>query len=94
MFEIGLRFRAAKQQPVVAGLAYGALNQEQWSAPKNLVDFYDVKADIETLVNAEFKAATHPALHPGKCAQILKDNVVIGYLGVLHPNIAQEFGKA
>jgi len=100
LFEIGLRFREIKdklqQQQVVAGVAYGLQNHEQWGETKRLADFYDVKADIETMLhgtqsfkNFVFKAASHPALHPGKCAQIFKNDRVVGYLGVLHPDIAQ-----
>lgn len=99
LFEIGLRFReikgALKQQQVIAGLAYGAQNREQWDEGKRLTDFYDVKADIEAMLqktsfkNFVFKATSHPALHPGKCAQIVRNDKVIGYLGVLHPDITR-----
>ena len=50
---------------------------EQWGERPRRVDFYDVKADIEALfwpAAVEFEAASHPALHPGKSAQIRLDS--------------------
>ncbi|MGD9108898.1 MAG: phenylalanine--tRNA ligase subunit beta [Gammaproteobacteria bacterium] len=93
LFEIGLRFCKTKeklqQQRVIAGIAYGAVYREQWSENKRLVDFYDVKADLESLGNFTFHSHPHAALHPGKAAQICKNQKPVGYLGVLHPNIAR-----
>ncbi|MGD9153584.1 MAG: phenylalanine--tRNA ligase subunit beta [Gammaproteobacteria bacterium] len=92
LFEIGLRFCKAKgklqQQRVIAGIAYGAVYSEQWGENKRLIDFYDVKADLESLGKFTFHPHSHAALHPGKSAQICKSQKPIGYLGVLHPNIA------
>jgi phenylalanyl-tRNA synthetase beta chain len=34
-------------------------------------------------------AAEHPALHPGRSAQVLVDGVVIGHVGELHPRWRQ-----
>ncbi|MBT8130951.1 MAG: phenylalanine--tRNA ligase subunit beta, partial [Gammaproteobacteria bacterium] len=33
----------------------------------------------------EFEAATHPALHPGQAARILRDGQETGWIGALHP---------
>ena len=37
----------------------------------------------------EFVSASHPALHPGQSASILKNNEIIGYVGLLDPRIQQ-----
>ena len=101
IFETGLRFLQTNtkeiiQEAVLGGLAYGAVYPEQWGEANRLSDFYDVKADIEALLQLtnqfskfEFIAAKHPVLHPGQAAEILKDNKSVGFLGILHPFIAQ-----
>jgi phenylalanyl-tRNA synthetase beta chain len=63
-----------------------------WQGKARNVDFYDVKADVEKLLaprQAEFVAADHPALHPGRAAQVVLNGVVIGHVGELHPRWRQ-----
>ena len=80
-------------QPIrVAGMAWGPVEPLGWQGKSRNVDFYDVKADVEQLLaprQAEFVAAEHPALHPGRSAQVLLDGVVIGHVGELHPRWRQ-----
>ena len=80
-------------QPMrVAGMAWGPLEPLSWQGKSRNVDFYDVKADVEKLLaprRAEFVAAEHPALHPGRSAQVVLDGVVIGHVGELHPRWRQ-----
>jgi phenylalanyl-tRNA synthetase beta chain len=80
-------------QPMrVAGMAWGPVEPLGWQGKARTVDFYDVKADVEKLLaprQAQFLAAEHPALHPGRSAQVLMDGVVIGHVGELHPRWRQ-----
>jgi phenylalanyl-tRNA synthetase beta chain len=80
-------------QPVrVAGMAWGPVEPLGWQGKARNVDFFDVKADVEKLLaprTAEFVVAEHPALHPGRSAQVLMDGVVIGHVGELHPRWRQ-----
>ena len=80
-------------QPMkAAGMAWGPLEPLNWTGKSRLVDFYDVKADVERLlapVKAEFFAVDHPALHPGRCAQVVLNGRVIGHVGELHPRWRQ-----
>ncbi len=80
-------------QPMrVAGMAWGPVAPLGWQGKARNVDFYDVKADVEKLLaprQAEFVAAEHPALHPGRSAQVLLDGVVVGHVGELHPRWRQ-----
>jgi phenylalanyl-tRNA synthetase beta chain len=103
LFETGLRFRQTdgklEQQSVVSGIAYGAAYHKQWGETERHTDFFDIKADVESLLafadqsgNFSFRAHQHPALHPGKCAQIFRHDNFIGYLGALHPGIMQQLG--
>lgn len=84
---------AGFDQPMrVAGMAWGPVEPLGWQGKARLVDFYDVKADVEKLLaprQAQFVAAEHPALHPGRSAQVLLDGVVIGHVGELHPRWRQ-----
>ena len=98
LFEIArvfLKQEGEVEQPErLAMLAWGARLPEQWGAKTERVDFYDLKADLEALLwprRAEFRKASHPALHPGRCAEILVDGQAVGYLGELHPQWVQAY---
>ncbi|MBG9387234.1 phenylalanine--tRNA ligase subunit beta [Caenimonas aquaedulcis] len=83
------------RQPMrVAGLAYGDADGLQWSRKVSGVDFYDIKGDVESLLTparAQFKPAQHPALHPGRCASVWQDGVLVGHVGELHPRWRQQW---
>lgn len=80
-------------QPMrVAALAFGGVDVLQWGTQERRVDFYDIKGDVQSLLaplQPQFEAATHPALHPGRCARVLLDGREIGFIGELHPRWAQ-----
>ncbi len=84
---------AGFHQPMrVAGVAYGPRAPLQWSEPEKTVDFFDIKADVEALLaplQAEFVPFDHPAMHPGRCAQVLINGHSIGVVGELHPRWRQ-----
>jgi phenylalanyl-tRNA synthetase beta chain len=78
----------------LAGLAYGAVAEEQWGQASRNVDFFDVKADVEAMFAPKvlrFVKVEHPALHPGRSAQIELDGAVIGVIGELHPRLQQKY---
>lgn len=96
VFESGLTFirrdGEIEQHPKLAGLVYGERLAEQWGVPARKVDFYDIKADVESLLGQVadgeeflFEAAEHPVLHPGQSARILRNGEMVGSLGLLHP---------
>jgi phenylalanyl-tRNA synthetase beta chain len=82
-------------QPLrLAGLAAGPAAPEQWGLPTRLVDFYDVKADVEAFCaprSVAFAKVEHPALHPGRSAEVLLDGRSLGVLGELHPRWVQKY---
>ncbi len=98
LFEIGACFYQSGQQyneiTRLGGLCYGSAIPEQWGDDGRAVDFFDVKAEVEALTNgrAQFRAAEHPALHPGQSAEVWLDGRAIGWLGVLHPRWLQHYG--
>ncbi|MEI7430574.1 MAG: phenylalanine--tRNA ligase subunit beta, partial [Betaproteobacteria bacterium] len=103
VFETGrCFFRDAAGTPVdgfnqpwkLAGLAYGSALPEQWGSPTRNADFYDIKGEVELLLApavARFEKANHPALHPGRSAQISVDGQIIGFVGELHPQWLQKY---
>ncbi|WP_406827863.1 phenylalanine--tRNA ligase subunit beta [Microbulbifer sp. ARAS458-1] len=104
LFETGLRFvpgkegEALQQERMLAGLIYGTRQPEGWTGSKDLVDFYDIKADVEALLShfeAEgeftFVPARHSALHPGQCAELQRNGKPVGVLGALHPELQKAY---
>ena len=85
-------------QPMrVAAMAWGPLEPVGWSGKSRNVDFFDVKADVQAMlapVQALFEAAEHPALHPGRSAQVVINGQVVGFVGELHPRWRQDWDLA
>ncbi len=101
VFEVGRCFSGAdaerKQPWRLGGAAYGTAVEEQWGSAGRRVDFYDVKADVESLLvprAVRFEAAQHPALHPGKSARVVCDGAHAGWIGELHPRWQQKYDLA
>ncbi|WP_293370764.1 phenylalanine--tRNA ligase subunit beta [Nevskia sp.] len=94
LFEAGavyaLEGEANREQAKLAGLIAGPALPEQWGAAARPVDFFDAKADLEALfgTSLRYEAGQHPALHPGRTARIVRDGVAVGWLGALHPKLA------
>ncbi len=98
IFKIGRRFiqneSSLIQEPCLAAALVGSAEAEQWGSKAREADFFDAKADVEALFALtgvgdalRFKSIAHPALHPGRCAQIVLNDNVVGFLGALHPDI-------
>jgi phenylalanyl-tRNA synthetase beta chain len=102
LFETGLCFFRTQdhqicQQPRLAGLALGAVAPEQWGEVKRDIDFFDIKNDLQAVLSLTgysseitFIRSNHPALHPGQSAQIMHDQKVLGWVGMLHPSFATQ----
>ncbi|WP_250658701.1 phenylalanine--tRNA ligase subunit beta [Alkalimarinus coralli] len=95
-FETGLRFVKKgddlEQVPMLAAVVSGNRQPENWANENAAIDFFDVKADLESLFSRLggeflFRKGNLPALHPGQTAEIVKNGEIIGYLGALHPEI-------
>jgi phenylalanyl-tRNA synthetase beta chain len=101
-FETGLVFQQSdsglRQLAKLGGLIAGEKMPQNWNNSNELVDFFDLKGDVEVLAELggtsghfQFQSASEPGYHPGQCAQ-LKDaeGAVIGVLGALHPAIQRK----
>lgn len=82
----------AAESDRLAGLAMGPRWPEQWGGGRELVDYFDVRADLEAILSLaapaheiRFEAALSPCLHPGRSARILRGDRPIGWIGELHP---------
>ena len=89
---------AGFHQPMrVAGLAYGPRTPLHWDQADTAADFFDIKGDIEALIGsvpAIYAPATHPAMHPGRCASVSIGGRRAGFVGELHPQWRQAYGLA
>ncbi|MBI5040151.1 MAG: phenylalanine--tRNA ligase subunit beta [Gammaproteobacteria bacterium] len=100
LFECGLTYvlqdTGLKQEYYIGGLVCGGRLPEQWGSASTELDFFDTKADVETLLMAggcagefQFIVGQHAALHPGQTACIQRHGLPIGWLGMLHPELAK-----
>lgn len=96
LFETGLSFERVSgeiiQTDKLAGLLCGQREVENWCNSKGSYDFFDAKSDLEVLFRklgggVEFIKGENPALHPGQCAEIRKNDKTVGFLGALHPSV-------
>jgi phenylalanyl-tRNA synthetase beta chain len=103
LFEAGLRFTThsdgVSQTKCLSGLVTGPVCDEQWAESPRMVDFFDLKADIEAIARLtgradrlSFSPAAHPALHPGQAARISLSGLTVGWLGMLHPQLEKTVG--
>jgi phenylalanyl-tRNA synthetase beta chain len=104
LFEHGICFDetagVTREIDSLAAVALGPRLPEQWGISKDLnpaCDFYDLKADLMALLERTgdreaftFEAAGLPALHPGRCARVLRRGVPVGWIGELHPTLVGE----
>lgn len=97
LFEVGRSFSGTEdnveQHRQIAAVVCGSRYAEQWAEKQRPIDFFDIKADVEALLdlggedNIRFVAAQHPALHPGQSARIYQGEIAIGWIGALHPRL-------
>jgi phenylalanyl-tRNA synthetase beta chain len=110
LFEIGKKFELQgnkqgnlfneqgdlQEIETLAGIATGARWPEQWGSPREALDFYDVKADVQSVLaltgdvsSVRFEADTLACLRPGRAARIYRGSKAVGWLGELHPQVVK-----
>ena len=62
-------------------------------------DFFSLKGEVEAILNGlRIPKATYtavkdnPSYHPGRCAKLTVEGADVGYLGQIHPLVAQNYG--
>lgn len=97
LFELGRVFHAQganlpSERQCLAAVFCGSVLAEQWSSQLKPVDFYDVKAVLESaLARVGYAASYAPSakafLHPGRSADVFVEGKLVGVLGALHPSL-------
>jgi phenylalanyl-tRNA synthetase beta chain len=99
MFELGRVFASRKgdaprETQRIAAVCSGNACSEQWGESARAVDFYDLKADLESLaalcgqgVDLRYLPTTEPWLHPGRSAEVWRGDARLGWIGHLHPRL-------
>jgi phenylalanyl-tRNA synthetase beta chain len=101
LFETGLCFMLddageLSQRTHLAAAVTGPGETENWSGGAGEVDFYDLKGDLQSLMqkvdaNAfEFRKSENTILHPGQSADIYVAGKRVGFIGVLHPVVLEK----
>ena len=98
LFEIGRAFAAAAageapvETPRIAAVAIGDARAEQWGDDERPVDFHDLKGDLDSLAacagaRLQYRPSQQPHGHPGRSADVYRDDQRIGWIGELHPRL-------
>lgn len=103
LFELGKTFYAEVgggaplETACLAAVACGDARAEQWGAPARALDFHDLKGDLDSLAALcgavlDYRAEAPAHAHPGRSAGVYRDGERIGWIGQLHPRLAQALG--
>ncbi|QJC37227.1 phenylalanine--tRNA ligase subunit beta [Enterobacteriaceae endosymbiont of Donacia thalassina] len=105
-FEYGLCFFknlkkkiGISQKLILSGITNGNLYSDYWGEKNKLINFYDIKGDIEYFFDflkknnkIEFRQQKNiTILHPYISSLIYFNNIYIGYIGMLHPKFTNYF---
>jgi phenylalanyl-tRNA synthetase beta chain len=107
LFEIGSVYLPRPDQKLpdeprrLAVVLCGKRHPDFWEDPDSsaapALDFFDLKGVVEGLVEdlhiapVVYRPAKISALHPGRSAELLAGDRVIGHFGELHPKVAEAF---
>lgn len=103
LFELGTVFIPTDDKAINAkqitncGILFaGRKKPENWLNNDELVDYYDLKAVVESCFddNIVFRRPVNPIsyLHQGQSAEIVIDNQVIGVIGSINPELSKKLG--
>jgi phenylalanyl-tRNA synthetase beta chain len=105
LFEVGTVFEAegaeranVAESTHIAGLVTGTRQPVHWEGESPDVDFFDLKADVESMLSHwregdafDLQVESHPALNPSRSAAVYHREKRIGWLGELHPTVHTDF---
>jgi phenylalanyl-tRNA synthetase beta chain len=101
LFETGKCFKAGQDRPDeyerIALIATGQRSELDWQHNGEMIDFYDIKGMVETLLenwgirDYSFDRSSASFLHGGQSAQVRVGNKVVGHFGQLSPNLQDEY---
>ncbi|MDF1543132.1 MAG: phenylalanine--tRNA ligase subunit beta [Anaerosomatales bacterium] len=103
LYEIGSVFSTSegrklpREHTAVGGVMAGMWSRPGWTGDDHPLDFFDGKGVIEALVDElsprhfQVRPADLPWLQPGRSAEVLLEGKVAGWLGEVHPSVADAF---
>jgi len=105
IFEIAKTFHPSDSQALpkerreMVAIAVGSRFDLHWDGQKGEVDFFFLKGIVEALgrvlgLSMELGPTDSPFLHPGKAAGIQAEGHALGWIGQIHPEVAEGFGLA
>lgn len=88
-----------REEEHVAAAVTGSLYADNWHMAANMIDFFQLKGIVEQYFKnfavagkIEYVAdSSRPEMHPGRTANILLDGQPVGFIGEVHPQIAQAY---
>ena len=106
LLEVGSRYSLQatdiKEEKIISCISFGTANSHDWRSESSSSDFYNFKADIESLFalankTVAFEAYESEILHPGQAAKlslktIENESNLYGIIGQLHPAIQKRLG--
>jgi phenylalanyl-tRNA synthetase beta chain len=102
LFEVGKVFLPGEgklpEQPDRLGFVLAGEVPSTWSEPARTFDVFDGTGTWEAIAealaipDARVRQASVPPFHPGRCAEIVIGDVVIGAVGEVAPQVANTFG--
>lgn len=106
LYEIGTTFFASqgkktpKEKQKLSGVLAGSMRDKAWNAEAIAFDFFDGKGVIESLCRElaiprlKFRQLANEDakfLQPGRAAEVISGGVVLGWVGEIHPLVADRF---
>ncbi len=101
LFEVGKVYLPREgdlpeEREMVCGVLCGNRLDQCWRGESGLLDFFDAKGIVETLVQrlgaaAAFTSSDNSTLSPGSQAAIMVGDDGVGIVGELHPRVAEGF---
>lgn len=102
LFEAGRVFHPRdgdlpEERETVSGVLAGLRHEASWLEDESLLDFYDAKGVIESVLDrlgvaATYEPSENPGFHPGRRANIKAGDAVLGVVGEVHPFIIGRLG--
>ena len=86
------RLMGVSEETRVGAVLGGTVRPAGWNVPELQAGFFEAKGIVERLVpGARFEPAERSFLHPGRSAVVRVDGREAGWVGELHPEVAERF---
>ncbi|TDR43191.1 phenylalanyl-tRNA synthetase beta subunit [Tahibacter aquaticus] len=92
VFERGVD--APRETGRIAAVVCGRALPEHWGGDKRAVDYFDLKADLENLLDlagsdrsVEYRPLDRKEFHPGRSAEVFIGGESVGFVGALNPRL-------